>query len=142
MADIKTLSTHLALLRELKSHHERLAELCGSEIAKIGPQVYEALTESDLLTLTIAGDAFQDQRPRIITPELKFKPSVVSDEKLFPWLREHGFGVLIKETVHPKTLEKFVTDQKSSNQALPPEDCLRVFAVQTASVRRAPQPKE
>jgi hypothetical protein len=57
----------------------------------------------------------------------------------FDYLRANEFGTLIKEKVNPKTLESWVNGQKENNMPLPTEDILKIFTLETVSVRRAPK---
>ena len=56
-------------------------------------------------------------------------------EPFFEWLREHGNGDLIKETVHPSTLNAFAKEQLSEGHALP-DQLIDAKLYQTANLRR------
>lgn len=132
----------LALLRERKEHHEAQAELCGSEIHKLSEKLFKQFMDASTDQVRIAAECFKDGQARIITPDTKFKPTVMDQEGLLGWLTETGHGSLIKRTVHPKTLESFVGEQKEKNLPMPPEQILKVFTIETVNCRRAPKKAE
>lgn len=55
-------------------------------------------------------------------------------ETFYKWLREHGSGDLIKETVHPQTLNAFAKEQLGEGVKLP--DVLNARLYPTANLRR------
>lgn len=55
-------------------------------------------------------------------------------EKFFTWLRENGNGDLIKEVVHPQTLNAFAKEQLGNGVSLP--DVLDARLYPTANLRR------
>jgi hypothetical protein len=136
----------VAMLKELKSHYEVIAEKIGSEINKLGVELYEQFADDELKSMRIGPEhdgriIFNDHRERIIKPELKYKPTVKDQVKFFSWLRKEKYGEIIKESVHPKTLESFVTERKTQNLALPPVDTLTIYDFKTVKVSLAPQTK-
>jgi len=46
-------------------------------------------------------------------------PQMKNPELCHKWLRDKGFGDMIKEVVHPQTLGAFVRDRLEENQPLP-----------------------
>ena len=74
------------------------------------------------------------------TPDKKLFISCKKEDQptLINWLRTHEKGKeLIKETVHDKTLQKFVTDEILGAGELPPP-FIKTHIVNTLSVRKAP----
>lgn len=55
--------------------------------------------------------------------------------KFFDWLREHGNDDLIKETVHPSTLNAFAKEQLSEGKPLP-DEIIEARLYPTATLRR------
>ena len=133
------LGAKLALLKEMKDYHESMSEILGSEISKLSMEAYKQMLETNMDQMRVSGSLFKDQTPRIITPNSKYKPTVIKQPEFFDYLRDSSFGDMIKPTVHPKTLEAWVTSQKENNLPLPAEDVLKVFTIETVSVRRAPK---
>lgn len=141
MSSLDEISKRFALLKELREYHEKMAETLGSELAVLGPKLFQAFTDAHSDQMRISGDIFKDGSARIVSPIIKYKPSVLKEPEFFAWLRTENHESLIKETVHFKTLESFIEKQKEANQPLPPPDVLTVFTIETASLRRAPKQK-
>ena len=59
--------------------------------------------------------------------------SIASAEEALPWLREHGLGGLVKETVHAGTLSAAVKDLASQGEPIPPS--IRVYEKPILSIR-------
>jgi hypothetical protein len=129
----------IAVLRELREHHEKQAELLGSTIHELGEALFKQFMNSSTNQIRVSAECFKDGQERIITPDTKFKPTVLDQPGLLAWLNETGHGSLIKPTVHPKTLEAFINEQKEKNLSMPPEQILKVFTVETVNCRRAPK---
>jgi len=136
---IEDLCKKVALLKQMKEYHEAQADLAGSEISRISQLAYSEMALKGTDQIRVTGSMFKDGQARIITPDVKYKTSLLQPPVFFAYLRENNFGTLIKETVHPKTLESWVTGQKENNQPLPTEDILKIFTLETVSVRRAPK---
>ena len=131
-----------AMLKALKEHHEGIISTINAEIEKLGGELFQAFADPNagVRTLRIDGSRiFSDGQDRIVTPELKYRPSIVEETLFFGYLRKGGEGTLIKETVHPKTLESWVKRRKKENVALPDETMLKVWTQETAKVTRAPK---
>ena len=136
---LSDLGTRYALLKELQAHHEKMAKVLGGELAKIGEDLFREFGDSQQASFRLIGEhRFNDNRDRIITPVVKYKPTIISKPLFYQLLRTSGQSSLIKEVVAPGTLAKWVGELKRSNKPLPPEDVLRVFSIETATVRRAP----
>lgn len=127
----------LALLKQIKEHHEHMAELASSRYAKLATEVFREMTDSDVPSIAISGDIFADKKKRNITPAIKLAPRVVDQEKFYEWLRAGGHGALIREYVFPKSIESLCNQMAENNLAFPPKEILDVFKVETANVRRS-----
>lgn len=136
------LAKRFALLKEQKEAHEHAADIIGAELEDLGLKLFGAFQTASLENLRVAGASFKDGKARIVTPTLKYAPSVKDEKAFFAWLRSTDNGALIKETVHPSALSSFVTKSKEGNKPLPSENILAVYTVETATVRRAPKGKE
>lgn len=127
------------LLKELREWHEHNAKVLGSELEKLGADIFDECTDNNVSSMKISGAIFKDGQDRSVSPVTKFKPSVLNEASFFQWLRERNHGALIKETVHAKTLESFVKTQKENNQELPAPEVLTIFTVTSAKIIRAPK---
>jgi hypothetical protein len=134
--------TKLAALKLLKEHHEKTAEKIGNEINILSAEVYDDLIDAGLAKITVSAIQegkliFSDGADRILTPEIKLRPSVKDNIILFAWLRERNHGALIKETIHHQTLTAWVQQQKEANAPMPPEDAMGVFEQKSVSIRKS-----
>jgi hypothetical protein len=136
---IEDICKRIALLKQMKEYHEAMADMLGGEIAKVSQTAYTEMASKGTDQIRVSGSLFSDGQARIITPDIKYKTSIVNQAMFFDYLRSNNFGTLIKETVHPKTLESWITGQKENNMPVPAEDVLKIFTLETVSVRRAPK---
>jgi hypothetical protein len=137
--DALEMAKRFAMLKALKEHHESVISTLNEEMNKLGGDLFKAFADG-AKALRIDGERlFPDKQDRIITPLLKYRPTIVDETTFFMWLRKGGEGALIKETIHPKTLESWVGKRKKANVALPDETMLKVWTQETAQVRRAPK---
>lgn len=93
----------------------------------------------DFLRRTIAPGKMEEQDiDKIDVDGIKVKLDVetfasipaANKETAFAWLREHGMGSLITETVNGSTLKATAKDMLKKGDSLPPE----IFKVTTASI--------
>jgi hypothetical protein len=136
---IEDICKRIALLKQMKEYHEAMSDMLGGEIYKISQTAYTEMASKGTDQIRVSGSLFKDGQARIISPDVKFKTSVVNPPMFFDYLRANEFGTLIKEKVNPKTLESWVNGQKENNMPLPTEDILKIFTLETVSVRRAPK---
>jgi len=136
-----------AILKALKAHHEATAKKLGAQINELGAELYDDFAndgiESYQLAAVVNGRVlFADRRNRTLRPEAKLKPSVttVNVERFHAWMRANGFGDLIKESIHPGTLESWVNKRTDENLPLPPKELMSVFTVETVKVTSARAP--
>jgi hypothetical protein len=135
-------SKRIAVLREVREYHEAQSELIGGEIHRLSEKLFKQFIDSNTDQVRISADCFKDGQARIITPDTKFKPTVLDQAGLFAWLTAAGHGSLIKPTVHAKTLEAFINEQKEKNLPVPSEQIMKIFTVETVNCRRAPKKAE
>lgn len=138
-----------AMLKAMKKHHEDTAKQIGSMINELGTELYndfvdEGLESFQLSAIVNGRVLFADKRDRTLRPDPKLKPSVNSENlgRFHEWMRVNGFGDLIKETIHPGTLESWVNKRSDENLPLPPKELMSVFTVETVKVTSARSRKE
>jgi len=141
MNDLPDKAKRFAMLTAMKEHHESVIKTLNVELMALGEALYKEFTDASapIENMRISGFIFSDKQDRIVRPDLKYRPTVVDEELFFKLLRATGEGALIKETVHPKTLESWVTKRRKANAALPAESILKVWTQETAKVSRAPK---
>ncbi len=130
----------IAVWKQLQEDHIAAAATLGGMIDEVGKELFDDFADSGTAeSLRVPGKLFKDGQSRLVKPTLKYKPSIIQVPVFFAWMRDRNHGALIKEGVHPKTLESWVTKQMEGNFDLPSTDTLAVYKVQGASVRRAPK---
>jgi hypothetical protein len=120
-------------LRDLKDRKEQLED----ELKSVNGQIralaegkipeYMQDNEIEKFSVTGVGTVYVQQ---------KVYANVKADnrEAFFHWLRENGSADLIKETVHPSTLNAFAKEQLSEGKEIP--DVLEARLYPTATLRR------
>lgn len=119
--------------RELKDRKESLnAELkeLGEELKKIEVELLpQAMDENDIEKFTVEGVGTVYTQVKVYA-----YVKVEDQQQFFGWLREEGHDPLIKESVAPGTLNKFVQDQLEEGVDLP--EFIHATKIDTAMLRR------
>lgn len=126
----------VAMVRELRAAKDEKAELEAAlkvangtirDLAEHKIPDYMEDNDIDKLSVDGVGTVFLQQ---------KVYASVKADEReaFYEWLRDNGNGDLVKETVHPSTLNAFAKEQLSEGKALPEMCEARLYP--TAMLRR------
>ncbi len=120
-------------LRELKDRKEQLEDELKSVNGQIRAlaegKIPEYMEENEIEKFSVTGVG-------TVYVQQKVYANVKADDReaFFHWLREHGSADLIKETVHPSTLNAFAKEQLSEGKELP--DVLDARLYPTATLRR------
>ena len=127
-----------AILREQKEEYEHIITLLNTELTKMGEELFETFIAENIANFRINGrDIFKDGQDRVISPDVKFKGTVANEGAFFEYLRTQGHGSMIREYVHPATLESWIKRQKEENSELPDDSILKIWSLSTAKIRRA-----
>jgi len=120
-----------AALEATRREQEAALSTTVAEMEEMRPLVVQAMQEMGLERAKVAGFNFS-LRPR-------YFPTIKPDNypKVVEYMRNNGWGDLVKETIHPSTLSSFVTEQIESG-GLPPElgELITVAELQRVSVRK------
>lgn len=113
------LARELAGLRAQKALREEQLKTINGELAAVNTKLVDAMQVLGLQKFSVdgVGMVYLQDRPH---------PTVLDADKLHAWLRAHGHGGMVKEGVHPMTLQAWVKEQMSNMVALP-EDAIKVF---------------
>ena len=120
-------------LRDLKDKKEALEDELKGVNAQIRAlaehKIPEYMSENEIekFSVTGAGTVY-------VTQKVYANVKADNREAFFQWLREHGSGDLIKETVHPSTLNAFAKEQLTEGKDIP--DVLEARIYPTATLRR------
>ena len=126
MSELERLS---AAVRQTRAHKESLE----MEIKAVNADL--EVIENELLS--VMGNhglaSFKNEDGTLFTASSRLFASVADPEAALPWLRSHGLGSLIRETVHSGTLSSALKELMGSVEI--PES-IRIFEKPTLSIRR------
>jgi len=100
------------LLKALKQRKKELEEQVKdltAEISRVDWQLVEEMSESETQNFTRNGTQF------ILTTKHFVSAAAGEADTLYQAMKNEGFGGLVKETVHPSTLNSFVREQIDEN---------------------------
>jgi len=139
------MSKQLAVMDYEKKMLTERAEMLGGMIQTLSAQLFNAFADEGCANVRVTGAGlFPDGEDRVISPVVRYKGHVPSEEKeaFFAWLRQHGSGGMIKEQVHDKSLSSWIEAQKREQKEMPPETMLKVAELESVTVRKAPKSAE
>lgn len=149
---IKELNDESIVLMEKLSTSTNIPELCKfykelTEGLELIDDLVKALKEiENELSTKILPDLFEatgvdsikvHNRQFILTGRLFANMPMDMQAKGLPWLREVGYGAIIKEGVNSSTLSSAMKEYIEQNGKMPPEDCMTTFIKKGISVRKA-----
>lgn len=134
MADerLVELARKLRIAKDLKEDLESQLKDVNKDIEQLAQRDIPTIMEAQEVTnIKIAGVG-------TIYLQNKVKASITADDKAeaYAWLSENGHGDLIKEYVHPKTLEAWAKEQIENNMPIP-EEFIRAYKYTQAAIRRS-----
>lgn len=131
--EIFTLADELAALKDRKKALDDELKAVNARIAEIDEILSSRMLEEELQSFNRNGKTFY--------VNTKTYASAVPDKKheLFAWLKNHGYGDMVTETVNANTLSAFVREMLSKTDQLPEglEKLVNVFEKTTVGVRKA-----
>lgn len=148
---LKELSQEAIIKMEQLKDTTNIPELCKfyKDLTE-GLELVEALVKSlkeiegeistktlpDLLEATGVDSIKVHNRQFILTGRLLANMPLHMQEKGFKWLKEVGYGSIIKEGVNASTLSAAMKEYTENNGKLPPEDTMKIFIKKGVSVRK------
>lgn len=137
-----------AVMVEKKEQLNVQLKLLNQMITAHGQKLYDEFLDSGLKSIRVEGTVngkkvFLDGKDRIISPDVITRPNITAktSDDFLAWMEANGFASLIKRTIPPPTLKKWVNDRQVANLPLPPENLMTVFNEETAKITRAPSAK-
>lgn len=131
--DIFELADELAGLKERKKELEDMLKEVNERIATVEEILSTRMLEEELQSFNRNGKTFYVQT--------KTFASAVPERKaeLFQWLKDHGFGDMVTETVNANTLSAWVREQLEESESLPEglEELVNVYEKTTVGIRKA-----
>lgn len=132
MDDILRLSQEL---KDLRDHKDALSEQLKEVNARIEDTetaLAEAMVSKEMQNFTRDGFTFY-LRDQLFASAVKDRR-----EELHDWLKENGYGGLVKEVVHANSLRAFVKEQLEEADELPEglRDLVNVYEKTTVGIRK------
>lgn len=133
MSDVFQLADQLADLKRRKKELEDELKEVNAMIAKTDEELSTIMLEEELQSFNRNGQTFY--------VNTKTYASAVPDKKheLFAWLKNHGYGDMVTETVNANTLSAWVREQLEESESLPEglEELVNVYEKTTVGIRKA-----
>lgn|SRR5690606_18351527 len=133
MSDVFQLADRLADLKRRKKELEDELKEVNAKIAKTDEELSTIMLEEELQSFNRNGQTFY--------VNTKTYASAVPNKKreLFAWLKDHGYGDMVTETVNANTLSAFVREMLSETEQLPEglEGLVNVYEKTTVGIRKS-----
>ena|SRR5690606_27570624 len=131
--EIFGLADELAGLKERKKELEDTLKEVNARIATVEEILSTRMLEEEVQSFNRNGKTFYVQTKTFASavPERK--------HELFAWLKDHGFGDMVTETVNANTLSAWVREQLEESESLPEglEELVNVYEKTTVGIRKA-----
>lgn len=135
--NVFALADWLRGLRERKKDLQDELKAVNAEIDEAEQKLVDLMINEEMQNFTRNGQTFYLMS--------KTYASAVADRKseLYAWLKEHGFGDLVQETVNANSLAAFVREQLEEADMLPEglAELVSVYEKTTVGIRKAPVKK-
>lgn len=132
MSGIFQLADELAALKQRKRELEDELKEVNAEIGRVDQELSNLMLEEELQSFNRNGQTFY--------VNTKTFASAIPHKKqdLFTWLKEHGYGDMVTETVNANTLSAFVREMLSETDQLPEGlgELVNVFEKTTVGIRK------
>jgi len=129
---IFALADLLSDLRTAKRDLESRLKTINAEIEHVEAEMVQEMLQEEVQNFSRGGQLFY------LSTRTWASPVPERKAELYSWLKDHGFGDLVQETVNTQTLSAWVREQ--TEEAELPEDLrqlINVYEKQTVNIRRA-----
>nr|PZN59543.1 MAG: hypothetical protein DIU58_17855 [Sphaerobacter thermophilus] len=127
------LADRLLDLRERKEQLSEQLKAVNAEIEEVDRQLAELMLSEEIQSFVRSGRMFYLKTETYVSASADRKPELIQ------WLKDHGLGDIVQETVHPRTLSATLKEMLEENDELPPDlaELVNVFEKTTVSLRKA-----
>lgn len=127
------LADELKAKREEKKGLEAEVKALGAEIEAIEADLSDLMVEEEIQRFDRAGQLFYLSTRTMASAKAEDK------DALFAWLKQNGYGDLVKEQVNAQSLNSFAKELLAEADQLPEglEGLLNIYEKTTVSVRKA-----
>lgn len=132
--NIFALADRLQMLERAKQCAEEQLKALNGEIDEVRTKLADLMISEEMPNFTRNGRVFY------LTTRLFASAIKQRKDELYQWLREHGFGDLVYETVNANSLAAFIREQMEETEQLPEglAELVNVFEKTTVGMRKAP----
>jgi len=126
------ISDKLVILRDRKKELEDELKEVNSDITETEEQLVAAMVEEEMQNFTRNGRQFILTNRTYANAKAGMMPEICS------WMKDNGLADMVKESVHPQTLQAWVKEQLEEVGALPKElgEMLNVYEKSGISIRK------
>ena len=130
--DLFTTADRLVTLRDRKKELEDELKEVNAEIAGTEEQLVSAMIEEEMQNFTRNGRQFVMTTRTYVNAKAGMMPALCS------WMKENDLGDMVKESVHPQTLQAWVKEQIEEAGALPEElnEMVNVYEKSGITIRK------
>jgi len=127
------LADRLLELRERKEQLSEQLKAVNAELEEVDRQLAELMLAEEIQNFVRSGRMFYLKTETYVSAAADRKPELIQ------WLKDHGLGDIVQETVHPRTLSAAVKEMLEEDDELPPDlaELVNIFEKTTVSLRRA-----
>lgn len=131
MSNLFTLADQYRQLRERKKELEADLQEVNRQLRRVELDLANEMSNEEMPRFDRAGHTFY------LSTQIYASPVHGCSDELYQWLKEHGYGDLVKETVHSRTLSSFVKELMEED-GLPQElaEIVNVHEKVSVNVRR------
>lgn len=130
--DLFTTADKLVTLRDRKKEIEDELKQVNAEITETEEQLVNAMVEEEMQNFTRNGRQF------ILTSRTYANAKAGMMPEICSWMKQNGLADMVKESVHPQTLQAWVKEQIEEAGALPEdlEPLVNVYEKSGIAIRR------
>ena len=130
--DLFTTADRLVTLRDRKKELEDELKEVNAEIAETEEQLVSAMIEEEMQNFTRNGKQFILTNRTYANAKAGMMPAICE------WMKDNGLADMVKESVHPQTLQAWVKEQLEEAGALPEElePLVNVYEKSGISIRK------
>jgi len=130
--DLFTTADRLVTLRDRKKELEDELKEVNAEIAETEEQLVSAMIEEEMQNFTRNGKQFILTNRTYANAKAGMMPAICE------WMKDNGLADMVKESVHPQTLQAWVKEQLEEVGALPEElePLVNVYEKSGISIRK------
>lgn len=126
------ISDKLVILRDRKKELEDELKEVNSDITETEEQLVAAMVEEEMQNFTRNGRQFVLTSRTYANAKAGMMPAICD------WMKGHELGDMVKESVHPQTLQAWVKEKMEEAGALPEElsELVNVYEKSGISIRK------